>query len=78
MFRKWNKKRLLKKLQNDCFHEYHIVSTYKIDIGNYCSNYVMRHDLYCPICDKTVDRVTDTDAKRELEKQKVRNEYKES
>lgn len=77
MFKKWNKARLLKKLQEECFHEYHIVSSYTIDIGTY--RYIPRkyHDIYCPICDKTIEEVTDAETKRELEKQKVRNKYKE-
>jgi hypothetical protein len=79
VFKKWSKKRVLKKLQEDCIHEYHIVSTYETDIGgSFDYKWVTRHDMYCPICDKTVYEVTTIQAEREIERQKVRNEYKES
>ena len=69
---------MLKKLQEDCFHEYHIVATYEVDIGKYEYKWVTRHDIYCPMCDKTIYEATSIQAKRELERQKVRNSYKES
>jgi hypothetical protein len=78
MFKAWRKKNMLKKLQEDCFHEYHIVSTYEVDIGKYEYKWVTYHDMYCPICDKTVCEISDTKAKREIERQKVRNNYKEA
>jgi hypothetical protein len=78
MFKKWRKKNMLKKLQEDCFHEYHIVSTYTVDIGKYEYDWVTHHDIYCPICDKTVYQVTDRKVKREIERQKIRNNYKEA
>lgn len=81
MFKKWTKRRELKKVQEECFHEYHIVSTYEIDIREWYyspDRLVTHHDMYCPICDKTVYSMSDISAKRALERQKVRNEYKES
>lgn len=80
MFEKWKKARILKKLQEECFHEYHIVSKYRADTGKYAlfHDYQDHYDLYCPICDKTIYAISKTGTDRYLERQKVRNEYNES
>lgn len=76
MFKRWIKKRALLKIQEECFHEYHIVSTYE-DFDSYSYDFFTRHDIYCPICDKTVYSVSDAEAKREITKRKLRDEYRD-
>ncbi|MEK4025409.1 hypothetical protein [Sporosarcina sp. FSL W7-1283] len=78
MFSDWKKKRLLEKLQEECFHDYHTIHSYKVEIGYYSSNVVTRYDMYCPICDKTIYGIDEVSKTRHLERQKVRKTYKES
>lgn len=77
MFKRWTKKRILKKMQEECFHSYHIISEYKMDTENYSysRNIEDFFDMYCPKCDKTVFKVNKRRARRELEKQHVRDSY---
>lgn len=80
MFKSWRKNRAIKKIQEDCFHVYHIVSTYKLDIsGTFASQYDWQdhHDLYCPKCDQEIHEIWNRDAERILETQIIRDEYKE-
>lgn len=78
MLSKWKKKRLLEKLQEECLHEYHVIHSYKVDIGYYSSNVVTRYDMYCPICEKSIYSISEAGKSRRLERQKVRKDYKES
>lgn len=78
MFKTWKKKRALKRMQEDCFHEYSIVSTYQVDSGKYSYKYdwVDRHDMYCPICEHMLYRMSNLKANRQIKMQELRESHK--
>lgn len=71
---RWKRERREKILQINCPHEYHIVSTKKVDVGTRIYIWEEHHDLYCPHCNLLMEKVEDKTAKRILEMQKVREE----
>lgn len=82
MFEKWKQKRELKRqarelelIQSQCPHEWHIVSEYSMDVGEW--EYDLRDfcDLYCPSCHKTMNTVSKLQGNKILEIQRVRKEY---
>ncbi|GEM_PF-4436487 len=75
MFSEWRQKRELRRIQSQCPHEWHVVSEYKIaneyySFDNYC-------DLYCPSCNKTMNKLSRLKANKIIEMQRVRKEYDE-
>lgn len=76
MFSKWRRKREEKRIQKECPHEWHVVR------GNYAgytgfieTRLKTLQDVYCPICEMSVNGVISEVVTRELRKQDIRQEY---
>lgn len=58
MFTKWRRKRERKRVQNDCPHDWHVVrGSYIKDVSLFSTDIEKVRDVYCPICEKSVNGV---------------------
>lgn len=73
--RKARLKRIRKRIQADCTHEWVIVSEYTMFDG-----YKQREmrDLYCPLCEVEKEKVCEIDAEKYINIVKERKKYEEN
>lgn len=76
MFEKWRRKREKKRVQNECPNDWHVVrGEYLRDTGFLSLGSDRVRDVYCPICEKSVNGVPSRRVDRELKKQDIRQRY---
>ena len=63
-----------RRIQEDCAHDWRVVSEYKI-WNNYFSRDFDMCDLYCPICEAEMEKIQEVDAEKYVKIAKLRKEY---
>ncbi|WP_060210222.1 hypothetical protein [Sporosarcina koreensis] len=74
MFNRWRERRIIKRMQAQCTHDWHELRTYKVDSGKYLTRFdwINYYDVFCPICEKTEYEVSEAEMTRIEQKRRIR------
>lgn len=74
MFKKWKNKRILKNMQEECFHTYYVCNEYET-WSDYWEEYRSTYDLFCPECEKIIYKLNTIDKNRIINKQEITTKH---